>query len=156
MYSVPVERSDAANLTLSEILWKDTVHVSCWMVFPLQAISLRIKIPYTLFLLVFIPVYWIRYGPENFLWFSDFALFGTLAALWVESSLLASMMTVGVLMFDVIWCVVFVHSLMRGGSTDGLVGYMFDPQVSLFIRTLSLFRVALPVVQLWTLNKLAL
>jgi hypothetical protein len=34
------------------------------------------------------------------------------------------------------------------------VGYMFDPQISVFIRALSLFHVALPLVQLWALCKL--
>ena len=120
----------------------------------MQAISLWIKIPCTLFVAVLIPVYWIRYGAENFLWFSDMALFGTVAGLWLGSSLLVSMMAVGVLLFDLVWSVAFFLSLIRGAAAEGLVGYMFDPRISLSIRALSLFHLALPALQLWTLGKL--
>lgn len=120
----------------------------------MQTISFWVKIPYTLFVVVLVPVYWIRYGPANFLWFSDLALFGTLAALWLESRFLVSMMTTGVLMFDIVWNFIFFRKLIAGGGAAGLVGYMFDPQISVFIRALSLFHVALPIIQLWTLSKL--
>lgn len=120
----------------------------------MQAISLWIKIPYTLFVFVFVPVYWIRYGPANFLWFSDIALFGTLAALWLESRFLASMMASGVLLFDTVWNFLFFTKLMFGAGPEGLVGYMFDPEIAVSIRALSLFHVALPIIQLWTLGKL--
>lgn len=119
-----------------------------------QSISLWIKIPYTLFVFVLVPVYWIRYGPANFLWFSDIALFGTLVALWLENRFLASMMTSGVLLFDIVWNFIFFRKLLLNSGPDGLVGYMFDPQISVFIRALSLFHVALPLVQLWALSKL--
>jgi len=120
----------------------------------LQTISLRIKIPYTLFVLVLVPVYWIRYGPANFLWFSDIALIVTLAALWLESRFLASMMTSGVLLFDIVWNFIYFPKLLLGVGPEGLVDYMFDAQISIFIRALSLFHVALPIVQLWALSKL--
>jgi len=120
----------------------------------LRTISLRIKIPYTVFVLVLIPIYWVRYGPANFLWFSDIALIVTLAALWLESRFLASMMTSGVLLFDVVWNFIYFPKLLLGVGPDGLVDYMFDPQISLFIRALSLFHVGLPIVQLWALSKL--
>ena len=55
-------------------------------------IHLGIKVGYTLFLVILVPVYWAHYGPKNFLWFSDIALLTTGAALWLESPLLASMM----------------------------------------------------------------
>jgi hypothetical protein len=120
----------------------------------LQAISLWIKIPYTFFVFVFVPVYWIRYGPANFLWFSDVALLGTLAALWLESRFLASMMTTGALLFDIVWNFIFFMKLILGAGPQGLVGYMFDPAIAISIRALSLFHVALPLIQLWTLGKL--
>ena len=120
----------------------------------MRAISLWIKIPYTTFVSVFIPVYWIRYGPGNFLWFSDVALFGTLAALWLESRFLASMMATGALLFDIVWNFIFFAKLTVGAGPEGLVGYMFDPHTAGPIRALSLFHVALPLIQLWTLGKL--
>jgi len=101
-----------------------------------------------------VPVYWIHYGPTNLLWFSDIAFIVTLAALWLESRFLVSMMTSGVLLFDIVWNAFFFRKLILGGGTEGLVGYMFDPQISVFIRALSLFHTMLPIVQLWALSKL--
>ncbi len=120
----------------------------------MQSISLWITIPYTLFVAVLVPVYWVRYGPTNLLWFSDMALIVTLAALWLESSFLVSMMTTGVLLFDVVWSFLFFYRLIQGGRTVGFLGYMFDPQYSIFIRALSLFHIMLPIVQLWAIGKL--
>ncbi len=120
----------------------------------MQSISLWITIPYTLFVAVLVPVYWVRYGLTNFLWFSDMALIGTLAALWLESSFLISMMTTGFLLFDVVWSSLFFYRLIQGGRTGGSVGYMFDPQYSIFIRALSLFHIILPIIQLWAIGKL--
>ena len=45
---------------------------------------------------VLVPVYWYYYGPTNFLYFCDVALFLTLAGIWLESPLLVSMCAVGI------------------------------------------------------------
>jgi len=58
-------------------------------------IPLWLKIAYTLFVCLIVPIYWRRYGPANFLWFSNIALLATVPALWLESALLASMMALG-------------------------------------------------------------
>jgi hypothetical protein len=120
----------------------------------LQAISLWVKIPYTLFVFILVPVYWIRYGPANFLWFSDIGLLGTLVALWLESRLLISMMATGVLPLDIVWNLIFFPKLILGAGPEGLVGYMFDPKIPVSVRALSLFHVAVPVIQLWSLSKM--
>jgi hypothetical protein len=119
----------------------------------LQVISPWIKIPYALVVFVLVPVYWIRYGPANFLWFSDIGLFGTLLALWLENRFLLSMMAAGVLLFDFLWNFIFFSKLLFGAG-PGWVDYMFEPNITLAIRALSLFHVALPIIQLWSLNKL--
>ena len=119
----------------------------------LQVISPGIKIPYALFVFVLAPVYWIRYGPANFLWFSDIGLIGTLLALWLESRFLLSMMAAGVLLFDIVWNFIFFSKLLFGAG-PGWVDYMFDPKIALAIRALSSFHVALPIIQLWSLSKL--
>lgn len=107
---------------------------------------LWLKIAYTLFICVLVPVYWVHYGPGNFLWFSDIALFATAAALWLESSLLASMMALSVIVLESVWIVDFVIGLIKGSSVIGLSAYMFDSKISLPIRGLSLFHIVLPVV----------
>lgn len=119
-----------------------------------QLISLWIKIPYTLFVSAVVAGYWVQYGPANFLWVSDIALFGTLAAVWLENSFLLSMMATGALLVDIVWNFVFFPKLIIGATPEGLAGYMFDETIPVWIRALSLFHVALPVIQLRALSKL--
>ncbi|RWK70226.1 MAG: hypothetical protein EOR45_35080, partial [Mesorhizobium sp.] len=87
---------------------------------PIPKHPLWITLPYTLFVAVLTPVYWLRYGPGNFLWFSDIALFAVLIALWTGSRLLYSMMAVGVLPLEFAWLADFV----TGGKLTGLAAYM--------------------------------
>ena len=117
-------------------------------------LPLWVKISYTLFICVLVPVYWKQYGPGNFLWFSDIALFVTAAALWLESSLLASMMAVSIVVLESIWIIDFLIGLIAGTSVIGLSAYMFDSKIPLSIRALSLFHVVLPVLLLWLLYRL--
>lgn len=117
-------------------------------------IPLWIKIPYTLFVCLIVPVYWVKYGPGNFLWFSDIALLTTLIALWLESRLLAGMMAVAVLLPELAWNIDFFGRLIFGAKLIGLSGYMFDPKLSLFLRALSLFHIILPALLLWMIHRL--
>jgi hypothetical protein len=112
------------------------------------------KILYTLFLCVLVPVYWVHWGPRNFLWFSDIALLTTAVALWLESSLLASMTTLAIALPELAWNVDFFGRLASGRHVLGLSGYMFDGRKPLFLRALSLFHVALPVLLVWTVHRL--
>jgi hypothetical protein len=120
---------------------------------PTDQIALWIKIVYTLFICVLVPVYWVHYGPSNFLWFSDIALFVTAAALWLESSLLVSMMALSVLVLETVWIVDFIIGLFAGSSVIGLSAYMFDSKISLPIRALSLFHIILPLLLVWLLYR---
>jgi hypothetical protein len=102
-------------------------------------------IPYTLLVLVIVPVYWVEYGPGNFLWFSDIALFAMLVALWTGNRLLYSMMAVGVLPLEIVWTV----DILSLGKLVGLAAYMFDDAYPLWLRGLSLFHVPLLAVLIW-------
>ena len=117
-------------------------------------ISLGLKIGYTLFVCMVVPIYWRQYGPANFLWFSDIALLVMVPALWLENSLLASMMAVSIIFFEAIWNIDFFTRLATGTSLTGLSAYMFDPKIPLFIRALSCFHIVLPLLLLWTIQRL--
>jgi len=117
-------------------------------------IPLWLKIAHTAFVCVLVPIYWRQYGPVNFLWFSDIALFATAAALWLESPLLASMMALAVVLPELAWNIDFFVRLTTGVSLIGLTNYMFDASIPLFIRALSLFHVVLPVLLIWMLHRL--
>jgi len=108
-----------------------------------------LKIAYAAGVAVIVPVYWVHYGPVNFLWLSDIALFCTTLAVLLENRLLASMPAVGVLPLELAWTVDFIS----GGHVIGLAAYMFDPQLPLYLRGLSLFHLALPPTLLWLLYR---
>ena len=101
-------------------------------------IPLWFKLAYTAFMAVLVPNYWMNYGPTNFLYFCDVALFFTLAALWLESPLLASMPAIGILLPQTFWCVDYLAGLF-GIRVFGMTGYMFDAKIPLFTRGLSFF-----------------
>jgi len=109
---------------------------------------------YTAFVGVLGPSYWASYGPANFLWFSDVALFVTLAALWLESPFLASMQAVSVVFLELVWVADFLVRLLSGVQVVGLSSYMFDPGLPAYLRGLSLFHLVLPFLLLWLVWRL--
>jgi len=121
-----------------------------------RTIPLWLKVSYTLFVAVLVPVYWVHYGPVNFLWACDIALLVTVIALWRASRLLASMMAVAVLLPEFVWNLDFFPRLITGQDVIGLdaTGYMFNPQQSQPVRMLSLFHVFLPLLLLWLVWRL--
>lgn len=112
-------------------------------------IALAWKIALTVFLAILIPFYLRAYGPTNFLWFSDIALFGLTLGLWLESPLLVGMMAVGTLLPEIAWNVDYFGRLITGHHLTGQTAYMFESHRSLFIRGLSLFHVAMPPLLLY-------
>ena len=111
-------------------------------------IPLWVKIAYTAFVCVLVPYYWSAYGPTNFLYFCDVALLMTLAAIWLESPVLASMPTVGIFLPQMLWCADFFGGLL-GRPITGMTGYMFNTDLTLFTRGLSFFHCWLPFFLLW-------
>jgi hypothetical protein len=120
---------------------------------PREPIAWQVKGPYTVFVAVLVPFYWWYYGPANFLWFCDIALLGTLAALWLESRLLASMQLVSVFFGSMIWLADFLTRLITGAFLNHWTRYMFEDS-PLIIRGLSLFHGWLPFLLLWLVWRL--
>ena len=116
-------------------------------------IPLWVKMGYTAFMLVLVPYYWQAYGPTNFLYFCDVALFLTLAALWREESLWASMSAVGILLPQALWMADFLGGAV-GMHITGMTEYMFNPNLTLFTRGLSFFHFWLPLLLLWIVWRL--
>ena len=75
-------------------------------------IDLWIKIAYTALLAVILPTYAVWWGWRNFLWFSDIALITTGVALWLDNSLLASMMALAVLVPELLWTASYFGRLL--------------------------------------------
>jgi hypothetical protein len=112
-------------------------------------IPFSVKLFYTLFVCVLVPVYWRHYGLANFLWFSDLALLIGLAATWLESPLLASMQAVSVLLLELVWIIDFLVRSVIGKPIIGIAEYMFKSDQPLFVRGLSLFHLVLPFFLVW-------
>ena len=115
-------------------------------------IPLPVKLVYTLYMAVLIPVYLQTYGPTNFLYFCDIALLMTWVALWTESALLVSAATVGIVLPQVLWAIDFVATGF-GLPLSGMTGYMYDDALPVYARFLSFFHFWLPFFLLWLLRR---
>jgi hypothetical protein len=116
-------------------------------------LPLWLKLAYSAFVCVLVPVYWRDYGPTNFLYFCDVAVFFTLAAVWTEKGLWASMPAVGILAPQSLWIVDFIGQSV-GLPVAGLTAYMFDEKIPLFTRGLSFFHFWLPILLVWLVWRL--
>src|SRR6476660_2373968 len=85
-------------------------------------IPLPVKIGFSAFMAVLVPVYIYWYGPTNFLYFCDVSLILTLVGIWTESALLISMCAVGILVPQVFWVVDFLAHF-AGYSPTGMTDY---------------------------------
>jgi hypothetical protein len=120
---------------------------------PAGRLPLWLKLGYTAFMAVLLPVYWANYGPTNFLYFCDVALLITLVGIWIESPLLISMCAVGILASQALWVVDFLSNLV-GWPLTGMTDYMFAADHSLFLRGLSLFHGWLPFLLVYLVWRL--
>jgi hypothetical protein len=118
-----------------------------------RRIPLWLKLAYTAFMAVLVPVYLRNYGPTNFLYFCDVALVITLVGIWIESPLLVSMCAVGVVASQTLWVIDFLSNLI-GHPLTGLTDYMFMADHSLFLRGLSLFHGWLPFLLVYLVWRL--
>ena len=114
-----------------------------------------LKISYTTFMAVLIPVYTVNYGVTNFLWFCDVALIVTLIGLWREDRLLISMASVAIILPQLLWVIDFAYGLATGGGTlISLAAYMFDSDLNIRLRAISLFHGWLPFLLIYAVYRL--
>ena len=113
-----------------------------------------LPVTYTLLLVFWVPAVIVQYGASNFLWFCDVANFVMLVAVWRRSALLFSSQAVGVLLFQAVWWVDYFGRLLLGSHPIGGTEYMFDPTLPLWLRSFSLFHLAVPFLLLWMVARL--
>jgi hypothetical protein len=116
-------------------------------------VPLWVKIAYTAFCAVLVPIYLRDYGPTNFLYFCDVALLMALVAVWTERPIWASMPAVGILLPQALWIVDFLAHAVGLPFSD-MTGYMFDENYPRFTRALSLFHFWLPIMLVWLVARL--
>ena len=118
-----------------------------------QKIPLWLKLLFSAFMAVLVPVYWHAYGPSNFLYFCDVALFMTLVAVWSEKPIWAAMPAVGILVPQLVWCLDFLLASV-GIKFVGMTAYMFDSNITVFARSLSFFHFWLPFLLVYLVYRL--
>ena len=100
-------------------------------------------------LAVWIPAYWHTWGAVNFLHFCDIAVVLTCAGFIFDSTLLISSQAIASLLVDATWIVDVSSKILFGRYLLGGTDYMFDLHYALWVRLLSLFHVAMPLLLLW-------
>ena len=115
-----------------------------------------LKLAWTLWVAVWIPLYWKQWGPSTFLWFCDLANLLILAALWTESALLFSWQAVSVLLFQIAFTVDVAGRALLGRHLIGGTEWVFnDGTIPLYIKLLSVgMHLAAPPLLIWAVRKL--
>lgn len=118
-----------------------------------RRIPLTLKAALTAFVAVQVVFYWSAYGPTNFLYFCDAALFLTLISVLTEKRLPASMAAVGILLPQLLWGGDFLGTLV-GHPLVGMTDYMFHDSQPLYARAISLFHGWLPFLLIFVVYRL--
>jgi hypothetical protein len=117
-------------------------------------VPLWLKIGWTVWLLVWAPLYWRQYGAQNFLYFCDVGNILIGIGLWLESALIFSWAACGLLLFQTLFIIDLLGAFLTSRHLIGGTEYMFDPHLSLAIRLLSLFHLVTPPLLLWAIWQL--
>jgi hypothetical protein len=117
-------------------------------------IPFALKVAWTAFVLVWAPVYFRQYGPQNFLFYCDLGNLLIMLGLWLESRRIFSWQAVGLLVFQTLYSVDLLGALLSGKHIFGGTEYMFDPTITLWVRLLGLYHVVVPVLLLWAVRRL--
>jgi hypothetical protein len=113
-----------------------------------------LKILWTVWVVVWVPLYWKHYGAQNLLYFCDLGNFFIAAALWLESPLLFSWQATGLLLFQSLYTIDLLGAVLSGRHVIGGTEFMFDNAVPLYLRLLSLFHLVTPPLLLWAIWRL--
>jgi len=117
-------------------------------------VPMWLKIGWTIWVIVWAPIYWRQYGPANFLFFCDLGNILIIVGLWLESSLIFSWQAVSLLLFQTLYTIDLAGAVLTERHVIGGTEYMFDSKLPLFIRLLSLFHVVTPPLLLWAVWRL--
>ena len=121
---------------------------------PAASIPLSLKLAWTMFVLIWAPVYWHYYGPQNFLFYCDLGNLLILLGLWLESRMIFSWQAVGLLVVQTLYAVDLFGAFFLGHHIFGGTEYMFDPAIPILVRALGLYHLVVPVLLLWAVRRL--
>jgi len=117
-------------------------------------LPLWLKVIWTAWVIAWVPFYWKQYGAQTFLYFCDLGNFFIAAALWLESPLIFSWQGCGLLFFQTLYTIDLIGAVLTGTHPIGGTEYMFDANVPLLVRLLSLFHIVMPPLLVWAIWRL--
>jgi hypothetical protein len=118
-----------------------------------RRVPLPVKLIYSAFVALVVPLYWVTYSPWNFLYLCDVALLVTVVAIWRESPLLVSTQALAIVLMQTLWVIDLLFRL-AGVEITGVTSYMLNDNIPVLLRALSLFHGWLPIFLLWLLSRL--
>lgn len=121
---------------------------------PSSLVPLWLKVSWTVWVLIWTPIYFRQYGAHNFLFYCDLGNIFIGAALWLESALIFSWQAVGLLLFQSLYAVDLIVALLSGWHPFGGTEYMFDPKIPVIVRALGLYHIVVPPLLLWAVRRL--
>ena len=96
-------------------------------------VPLWLKIGWTVWVIAWIPFYWIQYGLQNFLFFCDLGNLFLMLALWLESPLIFSWQATGLLLFQTLYTIDLAgtfstgsHLLSAARNTCSIPTYLYS------------------------------
>lgn len=105
-------------------------------------------------LAVWFPVYWRVWGLANFVHLCDIAVILTCLGLWTNNALLISSQAVASLVVDAMWVLDAICTMASGRDVFGSgTEYLLTPSHALWVRLLTLYHVATPLVLLWAVHR---
>jgi hypothetical protein len=117
-------------------------------------IPFALKILWTAWVLVWIPVYWKQYGAQNFLFYCDIGNILITVGLWAESRLILSWQAVALLIFQSLYAIDLIGAFVFRHHFIGGTEYMFDPAIPPLVRLLGLYHLAVPPLLIWAVRRL--
>jgi hypothetical protein len=106
-----------------------------------------------LWLLIYIPAYADSYGFWHFLQLCNLGVLISSMGLLTRNGLLISSQAIATPVIALLWLSDFFSKLLTGHFIHGGTAYMWDENISLITRVLSLYHLALPAMLLWFVAK---
>lgn len=109
---------------------------------------------WTVWVLIWAPVYFHQYGAQNFLFYCDIGNILIAIGLWIESRLILSWQAVSLLIFQSLYAIDLIGAFLFRQHFIGGTEYMFDSSIPMLVRVLGLYHMVVPLVLLWLVRRL--
>ena len=117
-------------------------------------LPLWLKLAYTAYFFVWVPVILHAYGPKNFLWLCNVCNFLLVYGVWRESRLVLSSQLLAVFLTDLVWSIDVIGWALSGSFPFGFAEYMANEELPLAARALSLYHLVMPVMLVFGVRRL--